>query len=88
MFVDETFGGLTSDTMLGDTTIELLVDGEQPIGAMKTKFVVPYYEQLPADGTEDLPDFNTLGTQIKILDSITGTVPTQDVIDLTGGDSE
>lgn len=77
MFLDETFGGIVSDTILGDTEMVLLDEGERPVGAMKIAFMMPYYQQLPGDQTDSLDAFTKMGTTIKgsnqTTPNITGT---------------
>jgi hypothetical protein len=46
IFEDETHGGLVSDTILGDTEIELLSEGEKPIGDLKVSLTMPYHQEL------------------------------------------
>lgn len=80
IFQEETFSGLVSDTILGDTEIDILVDGEKPIGAAKINLVMPYYEHLPSGPASPFDDFETanvvydlesVGSQTEAEDEIT-----------------
>lgn len=64
MFEDETFGGLVSDTILGETTAEIIEEGEKPVGAVKISFSMPYFQQIPAEPTYPLDPFKTANTKI------------------------
>lgn len=59
IFTDETFGDLASDTILGDTDIDIIDDGEKPIGAAKILLTIPYYQRLPELVPADMDDFKT-----------------------------
>jgi hypothetical protein len=66
IFEDETHGGLVSDTILGDTEIELLSEGEKPIGALKVSLTMPYHQELfSAAAAAVLPALETAGTSIR-----------------------
>lgn len=67
MFEDETFGGVASDTILGETEMDLLTEGEKPIGGAKITFTLPYYDQLPAlAATGALVDLNKIDVKINM----------------------
>jgi hypothetical protein len=59
MCKDETFGGVASDTVLGETEMDILADGKKPIGGLKITYTMPYYERMPADGVGGLVPFET-----------------------------
>lgn len=63
---DETFGGLVTDTLLGDTEIEQISEGEKPVGAVKISFAMPYYQQFPEEPEETLDPFETANTEIDL----------------------
>jgi hypothetical protein len=56
IFKDETFGGLCADTILGETAMDLLSEGDKPIGGMKITLETPYYQRLPADAADGVLD--------------------------------
>jgi hypothetical protein len=75
IFSEETFGGLVTDTILGETEMELLEEGEKPIGAARISLSMPYYQQLPGDLTAALDDFKTMQTDVEATNGaeISGT---------------
>lgn len=64
LFVDETQGGVATDTILGETEIETAADGEKPVGMAKITLTLPYFQRLPADLTGDLDAFETAHTEM------------------------
>lgn len=65
IFEEETFGGLVTDTILGETEMELLQEGEKPIGAAKIALTMPYYQQLPGEPAVELDAFEKMHTDIE-----------------------
>lgn len=71
IFSEETFGGLVSDTILGETEMDLIQEGEKPVGAAKISLTMPYYQQLPGDLSGDLDDFEEMDTTIETPEGAT-----------------
>lgn len=53
LFKDETRGNRCEDTILTDSELELLPDGDTLIGACRITFETPYYKDAPAAGEEN-----------------------------------
>lgn len=66
IFKDETFGGLVSDTLLGDTELDILANGDKPAGGAKILLSAIYYQRLPEDLTGDLDDFKKMGVKVDL----------------------
>lgn len=66
IFNDETHGGLVSDTFLGETEMDILTEGEKPVGAAKISLTMPYYQQVPAAPATPLDAFETAQTTIQV----------------------
>lgn len=82
LFIDETFGGVASDAVLTDTEIEILTDGEQPIGAVKIGVEITYYQRIPSDeSSDDLDDFLKMGTKVDLPEA-DGTFENNDLVDV------
>ncbi len=81
IFSEETFGGVVSDTILSDTEMEILSDGEKPIGAVKVSLLMPYYQRLPGDLTAGLDDFLKMGTK-NDLPTKDGVFENNDLVDI------
>lgn len=81
MFAEETLGGLVTDTVLVETEIELLQEGEQPIGAAKISLSMPYFQQLPGDLTGALDALERIDTKID-LPPADGTSESEDLQDI------
>lgn len=64
VFTDETQGGNCDDTILGDTDLDIIDDGEKPIGAGKITFTMPYYEYIPQVDAEELDDLTKANVKI------------------------
>ena len=79
IFTDETFGGLVSDTVLSDCEMDILVEGEKPIGGLKITLTMTYYQQLPAAPAATLSDFGkaVVKTNLAPMD---GTIDSEDQI--------
>lgn len=66
LFINETLDGVVSDTVLGDTEIELDVEGRNPIAVARMTWVVTYYTFAPGDGDiPELDDFQTAHSEMK-----------------------
>lgn len=61
---DETQGGLCEDTIIGDTELDIIEDGEQPLGAGKIIFTMPYYQYIPQVDTSTFPNLTTADVKI------------------------
>lgn len=64
IFREETFGGVVSDVLLGETEIEILSEGERPVGGAKISLTMPYYQQMPGDQTGALEALETVNIKI------------------------
>jgi hypothetical protein len=87
VFKDETFGGTCADTILSETAMDLLSEGEKPIGGMKITLEMPYSQRLPADaGDDDLDDLNTGNVKIDLSQNGAqpdGTIESEDTLDVS-----
>ncbi len=61
---DETFGDLCADTVLGDTEMDIIEDGEKPIAAAKIVFSMPYFQYLPQKDFDDIDDLTSANVKI------------------------
>lgn len=73
MFVDETFGGVASETYLGETEIVIPDEQKKTVGAIRMSFTLVYYQDLPAAPDGELDDY--LRSTIEIDPAPTDTVP-------------
>jgi|SRR5665213_256377 len=64
IFTDYTQGGFCEDTILGDTDLDIIDDGEKPIGAGKITFQMPYRQVLPQLDTSTFDDLKTADIKI------------------------
>jgi hypothetical protein len=86
IFKDETFGGLCADTLLGETAMDLLSEGDKPIGGMKITLDMPYYQRLPADAGSALDDLDTVNVKTDLSNNGAapdGTIEAEDTIDVS-----
>jgi hypothetical protein len=82
MFADETFGGVASDTVLGETESDILTDGEKPTGVLKINFTLPYYDRKPADSQgSGLDDFKTADIKFDVAPK-DGQIESEDTINI------
>jgi len=81
VFSDQYFDSLVSDCFLGDTEIEILSDGEKPIGAAKINLLMHYFQRLPGDLTGELDDFLSMGTKVDLPEA-DGTFENNDLVDV------
>lgn len=59
IFKEETFGGLVSDTILQDTEVSVLGEGDRLIGSAAITLLMPYFSFLPAEPGSPLDAFET-----------------------------
>lgn len=87
IFKDETWGGKANDTLLGDTSVDLLSEGEKPVGGMKIELIVDYNSRLPEDSNATaLDDLETVNAKIDVSkDGVApdGTIESEDTIDVS-----
>jgi len=82
IFSDQYFDDLVSECVLGDTDIEILSDGEKPIGAVKINLLITYFQRLPADDSSDgFDDFLKIGTKVD-LPTADGSFENDDLVDI------
>jgi hypothetical protein len=62
MFSEETLGGLVTDTLLGETEMDLNTEGKKPIGIARISLTMPYRQYLPGDLTATLNPFERMNT--------------------------
>lgn len=65
MSADETFGGLTDDSILTNTEFEFDGNGGSPIGSARLTYSVTYFTMSPRSNPE-FPAFNTAGVDYNI----------------------
>jgi len=74
LFVNETLDDVVSDTVLGDTEIELDVDGRSVQALARMTWVITYFTFAPGDeASAGLDDFVTAHTEMKPAPGLTDT---------------
>lgn len=81
IFQDDTLDNLVSDTILSDTEIDFVPDGEQPVGAARITFNVEYFTLAPEE-QEGLDDFLRAHIETTPVPSTEDTEPAVDDVDL------
>lgn len=81
VFQDETLNDLVSDTILSDTEIDFVPDGEQPVGAARITFNVEYFSLAPEE-KDGLDDFLRAHIETLPVPSTDDTEPAEDDLDL------
>lgn len=66
IFLEETFGGVCSDTLLGETEMDVDTEGEKPVGAVRMSLTMPYYSRLPEDLTKDLDELSEINAKMDL----------------------
>lgn len=61
MDADDTFGATAADSILTQTDVDLLEEGERRLGVMRLSYDLTYYTKAPREADETLDDF-TKGT--------------------------
>lgn len=81
IFEDETFGGLASDTVLGETDVDIVGEGEKPIGAARITFEISYFMRMPDAPAVELSPFEKANTKIDMAPK-EGNINSEDTVSL------
>jgi hypothetical protein len=80
IFKEETFGGLVTDTLLTESEVVLLGDGEKKIGAAQITLSMPYNTILPGDLTGNLDPLERFNTKFDVDSD--GQIESEDDLEL------
>jgi hypothetical protein len=75
MDAEPTFGGVCSDCKMTGTEVEVLMDGDRPVGALRISYEVTYYTYAPDAANVTLDDLETV-----VIDTQVGTSIVEDVV--------